>query len=162
MAGIVLATATQVRFGSSQRIAKIWPASRWLQDCRLLARNFGNLMIGHQIGSSALGIYILSDRLMRLLLTGVTEVTGAVMFPALSMLQNNLESMKRAYLRATRIIALVTFPMVLGLSVLAEPVILVVYGDQWRNAAGMVQLLCFAGLVQSVYNTAGWIFLSHE
>ena len=31
---------------------------------------------------------------------------------------------------------------------------------KWRGAVGIVQVLCFAGLAQSVYNTASWIFLS--
>jgi O-antigen/teichoic acid export membrane protein len=124
------------------------------------AQNFDKLAVGHQFGGSALGIYSLSDRLMRLPLTNVTAITGAVMFPALSKLQDNVESVKRAYLRANRMIALLTFPMMLGLSALAKPAILVIYGDNWRGAVEIVQLLCFAGLAQSVYNTASWIFLS--
>jgi PST family polysaccharide transporter len=57
-------------------------------------------------------------------------------------------------------IALLTFPMMLGMSVLAEPLVLLIYGEKWQSAVGIVQVLCFAGLAQSVYNTAGWIFLS--
>ena len=97
---------------------------------------------------------------MRLPLANVTAIAGAVMFPALSELQNNIKSVKRAYLRANRMIALLTFPMMMGLSALAESAILVIYGDKWRGAIGVVQVLCFAGLAQSVYNTASWIFLS--
>jgi O-antigen/teichoic acid export membrane protein len=124
------------------------------------AQNFAQLAIGRQIGSSALGIYNLSDRLMRLPLTTATDVSGAVMFPALSEAQNDIELARRAYLRATRMIALFTFPMMLGFSVLAESMVLVIYGNRWQDAVVIVQLLCFAGLAQSVYNTAGWIFLS--
>jgi O-antigen/teichoic acid export membrane protein len=124
------------------------------------AQNFDKLAIGHQIGSSALGTYNLSDRLMRLPLSNVTAISGAVMFPAFSKLQDNLESINRAYLRANRMIALLTFPMMMGLSALAEPAILVIYGRKWQAAVGIVKLLCFAGLAQSVYNTASWIFLS--
>jgi O-antigen/teichoic acid export membrane protein len=117
-------------------------------------------VIGRQIGSSALGVYNLADRLMRLPLTNVTAVTGAVMFPALSTLQDDLESLKRVYLRANRMIALLTFPLMLGLSMTAEPTIRVLYGDKWQDAAGIVQILCLAGLAQSVYNTSGWILLA--
>ena len=85
------------------------------------AQNFDKLFIGRQLGSSPLGVYRLSDGLMRMPLTNVTVITGAVMFPALSKLQGDIESMKRVYLRATRMIALFTFPMMLGLSALAGP-----------------------------------------
>jgi PST family polysaccharide transporter len=124
------------------------------------AQNFDKLIIGRQMGTSALGTYGLSDRLMRLPLTSVTDPFGAVIFPALSEIQKDLELMRRVYLQANCTIVLFTFPMMLGLCVLAEPAILVIYGSQWRDAVAIVQLLCLAGLAQSVYNTGGWIFLS--
>ena len=123
-------------------------------------QNFDKLVIGRMIGSSALGIYNFADRLMRLPLTNITGITGAVMFPALSALQDDPVALRRVYLRANRMIALLTYPMMMGLSALAEPAILVIYGDQWLGAVPIVQLLCFAGMAQSVYNTANWIFLS--
>jgi hypothetical protein len=107
-----------------------------------------------------LGIYSLADRLMRLPLANVTDVTSSVMFPALSSIQHDVEAIRRAYLRGTRMIALVIFPTMIALCVLAEPAILVVYGAKWRGSIVILQLLCFAGLAQSTYNTASWIFMS--
>jgi O-antigen/teichoic acid export membrane protein len=124
------------------------------------SRNFDKLVIGRVLGSAALGVYGLASRLMQLPLTNVTNVTHSVMFPALSAMQSNVESTRRVYLRANRMIALLTFPMMIGLSALAEPTILAVYGNKWRDAVGIVQILCFAGMSQSVYNTASWIFFS--
>jgi O-antigen/teichoic acid export membrane protein len=122
--------------------------------------HFDKLVIGRLLGSSAVGIYNLADKLMRLPLNNVTSITSAVMFPVLSAMQDDVESVKQTYLRATRMIGLLTFPMMIGLSILAEPAILVVYGDKWREAIRIVQLLCFSGLAQSIYFTGGWIFLS--
>lgn len=123
-------------------------------------RNVDKLLIGRLLGSSALGIYALADKLMRLPVSNVTDITSAVMFPALSAIQDDVESVKRAYLRATRMIALLTFPMMIGLIILAEPTILAVYGQKWQEAIGIVQVLCFSGMAQSIYFTGGWIFLS--
>jgi O-antigen/teichoic acid export membrane protein len=123
-------------------------------------RNIDKLIIGRLLGSSALGIYTLADKLMRLPVSNVTDMTSAVMFPALSAMQNDVESVKRTYLRATRMIALLTFPMMTGLIILAEPTILSVYGEKWQEAVGIVQVLCLSGMAQSIYFTGGWIFLS--
>lgn len=123
-------------------------------------RNFDKLVIGRMLGGFGLGIYNLADNLMRIALANVTDITSAVMFPALSAMQDEIESVKRVYLRATRMIALLTFPMMIGLSVLAEPAILFVYGNKWQEAIRIVQVLCFSGLAQSIYFTGGWIFLS--
>jgi O-antigen/teichoic acid export membrane protein len=122
--------------------------------------NFDKLFIGRLLGSSALGIYILADRLMRLALTNVTDITSTVMFPAFSAIQDEVESVRRNYLRAIRLISLLTFPMMIGLSVLADPAIRFVYGSKWQEAVCIVQVLSFSGLAQSVYFTGGWIFLS--
>ena len=124
------------------------------------SQNIDKLIIGRWIGSSALGIYSLADKLMRMPLYNVTDVTTSVMFPALSTIQDDVEAVRRAYLRAVRMISLITFPMMLALSVLAEPAVLVVYGSKWRASIVILQLLCFAGMAQSIYNTAGWLYLS--
>lgn len=124
-------------------------------------RNVDKLIIGRLLGSSALGFYTLADKLMHLPVSNVTNITSAVMFPALSAMQDDVESVKRTYLRATRMIALLTFPMMIGLIILAEPTILAVYGEKWLKAVGIVQVLCFSGMAQSIYFTGGWIFLSH-
>ncbi len=124
------------------------------------AQNVDKLIIGRQLGGAALGVYGIADRFMRLPLTNITGTAGTVMFPALAALRDDIDAVKRAYLRANRMIALLTFPMMLGMSVLAEPLVLLIYGEKWQSAVGIVQVLCFAGLAQSVYNTAGWIFLS--
>ena len=118
------------------------------------ARDFDKLAIGRMLGSSALGIYSLADKLMRLPFENVTGMTTAVMFPALSAMQDEIESVKRAYLRATRMIALLTFPMMIGLCILAEPATLVVYGNKWREAIRVTQVLCLF--------RAGAIYLSHR
>lgn len=124
------------------------------------AGNVDKLVIGRWLGGAALGFYSLADRLMRLPMTNITSVTTAVMFPALSAMQDELEKVKGTYLRATRMIALITYPLLIGLSVLAEPAILVVYGNKWRGAIVLLRLLCYAGMAQSIYNTAAWVFLS--
>jgi O-antigen/teichoic acid export membrane protein len=122
--------------------------------------NVDKLVIGRWIGSAALGVYSLADRLMRLPLTNVTDITTSVMFPALSSIQHEQEAVRRAYLRGIGMIALITCPMMIALSVLAEPAILVVYGSQWQASIPILQMLCCAGMAQSIYNTAAWIFLS--
>lgn len=124
------------------------------------SRNIDKLVIGRVIGSAALGVYSLASRLMQMPLTNVTDITQNVMFPALSAMQENVDSTRRVYLRGNRLIALLTFPMMIGLCALAEPTVLAVYGSKWRQAIPIVQILCFAGMSQSVYNTASWIFLS--
>jgi PST family polysaccharide transporter len=122
--------------------------------------NFDKLVIGRVLRSADLGLYSLASRLVLLPLASITGIAHKVMFPALLTMQDDRKAMKRVYLRANRMIALLTFPMMVGLSVLAEPAILTVYGNKWLGAVGIFQIMCFTGMLQSVYNTSAWIFLS--
>ena len=123
--------------------------------------NIEKMVIGRLIGSVPLGVYNVAERLMRTPSTTITSTAGAVMFPTLSLMQADIESVRRVYLRSNRLIAAVTFPAMAGLIAVAEPFILVLLGEKWRGAIPLLQLLCLAGVAQSLYNTSGWIYLSY-
>lgn len=142
---------------------ELWGFSSHLLGSHVLNfsdRNLDNLLIGRFIGPNALGIYARAYGLMLLPIDQVSSVLTRVMFPVLSILQRDRDSVKRVYLRATRAIALVSFPMMLGLLVVAEPLVLTVYGEKWRGAVLLIQIFCLTGLEQSLGTTVGWIFNS--
>ncbi|MBN2396502.1 MAG: MOP flippase family protein [Candidatus Atribacteria bacterium] len=124
------------------------------------ARNFDNLLIGKFISSAALGIYSRAYALMLLPITQLSMIVSQVMFPALSSIQDDNDRIKKIYLKATRCIALITFPLMTGLLVVSEPFILVIYGNKWSEVVPILQILCMIGLVQSVGTTVGWIYTS--
>jgi PST family polysaccharide transporter len=123
--------------------------------------NVEKMAIGRLIGSAPLGVYNLAEGLMRAPSTAITATAGGVMFPSLSLIQADVESVKRVYLRSNRLIAAVTFPAMAGLIAVAEPFIVSLLGEAWRGAIPLLQLLCLAGVAQSVYNTSGWLYLSY-
>ena len=123
-------------------------------------RNADNLLIGRFVGSAGLGIY---DRAYQTMLLPVNQAAGVltrVMFPTLAKLQEEPERVKSLYLRAIRSISLLTFPMMLGLLVVADHFVLGVFGPKWTGVTEILRILCVVGLLQSVTSTAGWIFQS--
>lgn len=124
------------------------------------SRNLDNLLIGRFIGSLALGVYNLAYRVFLFPLYAISSVVGRVMFPALSSIQDQKVLVREAYIRATRIIALVTFPMAIGLLVAAPQFVRVFFGDKWARATFIIQILALVGLIQSVATTVGWIYQS--
>jgi O-antigen/teichoic acid export membrane protein/glycosyltransferase involved in cell wall biosynthesis len=123
-------------------------------------RNLDNLLIGRYIGAYPLGVYTRAYTLMLLPISQVTSILTRVMFPAMSAIQGDAAQVKRVYLRATRAIALVTFPLMIGLLVTAEPLIPFVYGEKWRGVIPLVKIFCFIGMIDSITTTTGWIFNS--
>src|SRR5690606_5311141 len=124
------------------------------------ARNADNLLIGKYLGSAALGVYSRAYSLMLLPISEVISVLGSVMFPALSSIQQDRARVKRIYLRAMPMIALIAFPMMLGLVAVAEPFVLTLFGERWIGVAPLLRTLCFVGVIQSMCSPTGWIYTS--
>jgi PST family polysaccharide transporter len=123
-------------------------------------RNADDLLIGKFVGAGALGIYQMAYRLMLWPLQKVSRVVGEVMFPALSSIQDDMELVKSIFLKVTRSIALVTFPMVLGIWVTAPSIVHILLGEKWVGVIPIFQVLCILGVSQSIATNTGWIFLS--
>jgi PST family polysaccharide transporter len=124
------------------------------------SRNADDLLVGRFLGPAALGIYSLAYQWMLLPVTQMSSVITRVMFPALSLMQDDQTRVRHAYLYATRIIAFVAFPLMIGLLVVAEPFVLTLYGSEWVAAIPVLQILCLQGMSQAVGTTVGWIYMS--
>lgn len=145
--------ATQELFGFSAGLLGFNAINYW-------ARNLDNVLIGKIIGATALAIYARAYYLMLLPITQITGVISNVMFPALSSIQNDKPRVKSIYLRTIGTITLITYPAVIGLFIVADPLIPLLYGSQWAGVVPVFRVLCGASLIQAVVNPVGWIYLS--
>lgn len=121
-------------------------------------RNADNLLIGKFFEAGMLGLYTRAYGIMRLPVSQISAVLSSVMFPALSRIQDDKRRSKQLYLSSISMIALVSFPMMMGLLAITDRFVVAVYGPQWAASAGVVKIFCLLGMVQSLQNTAGWIF----
>jgi len=124
------------------------------------ARNADNFIIGKFLGSGALGVYSVAYNLMLYPLTNVSGVITRVLFPALSAIKSDPVRLKKSYLKVIRYIALITFPMMLGLLVVAETFVAVAFGTRWASLAPLLQVLALVGMVQSIVTTNGVIYIA--
>jgi PST family polysaccharide transporter len=125
-----------------------------------LIRNFDNLLIGKFLGSTMLGIYSFAYNLMILPVSQITSITSRVMFSALSSIKDDIERVRGIFLMSTRIIALLAFPVIVGMFIVAEPFVSLVYGDMWLPVVPVFKVLCISGLLQPIGASFGWIFTS--
>jgi PST family polysaccharide transporter len=123
-------------------------------------RNGDNLLVGRYFGSGPLGLYSRAYSLMLLPLSQVTWVVASVMFPALSKLQNEKTRVKNIYLRMVGIVALITFPIMLGLLVISDHFVLALYGPAWAEMIPVLRIFCILGMAQAISSTVGLIFQS--
>jgi PST family polysaccharide transporter len=125
-----------------------------------VVRNLDNLLIGRYAGAQSLGLYSRAYGLMLLPATHLSRVLSRVMFPSLARLQQDHARARAVYLRAQQTIALISFPLSIGLLVTAEEFVQVLYGEPWRDTAPILRVLSMVGLMQSIGSTTGWIYQS--
>lgn len=123
-------------------------------------RNADDLLVGRVLGSASLGIYTRAYSFMLMPIRQISGVISRVMFPTLSLIQDDRPRVKRIYLRLVSVIALISFPMMLGLLVVADVFILALIGEQWSEVIPLLRILCVVGLMQSIGHTVGWIYKS--
>lgn len=125
-----------------------------------VSQNVDNLLIGKFLGAQALGYYDVAWRLIQYPVTAVSGVVGRVLLPTLSKMQDDDARLGTAYLRASAAIALLTFPLLAGLMVLAEPFVMTVLGESWRPAILLLVILAPVGIAQSIGVATGNVYMA--
>jgi O-antigen/teichoic acid export membrane protein len=109
-----------------------------------------DLLIGYFLGATALGYYSVAYRVLTILTYLLVNTSQQVALPVFSRLQDDLPRLRQAYCQATQLTSLIALPTFVGVAVLAQPLVLVVFGDQWLPAVPVLQLLALAGVTRSV------------
>jgi PST family polysaccharide transporter len=112
--------------------------------------NFDYLVIGRLFSQVSMGIYTLAFQLPEMLILSLFWVIAEVLFPAFSSIQDQKDKLVKAVLSTIRYLELVITPLALGLVVAADPIIRVVFGEQWLDAIPIMQILAVYSLVHSI------------
>jgi O-antigen/teichoic acid export membrane protein len=123
-------------------------------------RNAGNLILGRSLGAVAVGLYNRAYSIMLLPLSFVSYRVGEVIFPAFCLIQESPDRIARIYLRTIRVIALVTFPLMIGLWSVSDRFVQTVLGGQWLDIIPLLKVGCFVGMVESIGGMNGPIYLA--
>lgn len=124
------------------------------------SRNFDNFIIAKVLGSNDLGIYSRAYSLMLLPLKNITTIVTKVMFPAFSQKQDDIQLLKKYYLNIIQYIALITFPLMIGLSLVSKEFVLLFFGNKWSAMIPILSILSGLGAIQSIVSLNGLIYNS--
>jgi PST family polysaccharide transporter len=123
-----------------------------------LEDNFDYLVIGRVLGNAALGVYTLAYRLPELLGLNMLWVMAAALFPAYASVQDRPDVLRRGFLTTIRFIEMLSVPVSLGLLLAADPLVRVIFGEQWLAAIPVVRILALFVLITSIGDNAGDIY----
>lgn len=114
-------------------------------------QNIHLVVIGKLFSAAQLGLYSGAQRIQRLPTMNITAVVMQVVFPAFSMIQDDPVHLKRAMRRAATMLAFVYFPFMVGLALLAKPLVHLLLTEKWAALIPWLQLLCVASLLYPFY-----------
>jgi lipopolysaccharide exporter len=110
--------------------------------------NADDVIVGRVLGTTALGLYSLAYRLPELLILNFSNVAAKVLFPAMTAIER--AAVPGAFLTSLRYGLMVGLPLTVGLGVMAEPLTLALFGDQWRDAAPAMQVMALWTLMAPI------------
>jgi teichuronic acid exporter len=107
-------------------------------------RNVYNVFIGKYYSSDNLGYYTRAVAFTELVSGTITSVIQQVTYPLLSSVKDDKTRMISIFSRVMRMSSFINFPAIVLLSVLAEPIVLILLTDKWTPVIPLLQWMAFA------------------
>jgi O-antigen/teichoic acid export membrane protein len=123
-------------------------------------RNLGSLLMGRFLGPSAVGAYALATNVILVPFSRLAGPLQQVFFPAFARMSDDPEQMATVWIRATRLVGLVSIPSLVGVALVAPDFVDVVLGNRWDRTATVIQILACVGIIQSLQTLNGEVLLA--
>ncbi len=107
-----------------------------------LYNNLRPIIIGKKYDEGSLAFYNRGKQLPELLMTAVNGSIQSVMLPALSGEQDRLEQMRAMLRRSVTVSSYLVFPMMMGLALVARPLISLLLTEKWLPCVPFLQICC--------------------
>lgn len=120
-----------------------------------LIENLDNFFVARFFGARSLGLYAVSYNLVRYPTNHLVTTLQSVLFPTSAAMQNDPAALRVAYVATLSLVALVTIPMFISIALLARPLILTLYGQQWEAAIEIMQPLALAMPLHAITAISG-------
>jgi PST family polysaccharide transporter len=125
-----------------------------------LTKNVDNIAIGAVYGAAPLGLYSRAYQLMRMPLQQINAPLNNVVLPVLRHVQRDDREFLRYLGRAQLVLVYTTTVVFAVLGGLAEPVVLVLFGDVWVGVAPILAVLAVAGVFRAAAGIPWWAYLA--
>lgn len=165
----VWALVAQQIIGSSMISIILWYINKWMPDfcfskesfkqlfgfgsfilvsnlINTFCNNIQGLLIGRFFTPAILGYYTQARKLETLASHTFTTIIEQVSYPVLSQIQSDNNALKNVLRKLVSTLVYISFPLMLILILLAEPLILLFYGEKWMASISYFQILCVAGM----------------
>ncbi len=121
---------------------------------------FDQILIGSMLGTSTLGIYNFANNLVFQPSQRLFPVVINVMFPIFAKVQDDVEQLRRGYLKLLKVLTVLHAPIMIVLMIMSPQAVPLVFGEKWNNSIYIIQVLSIYVLIRSTGSPVGSILLA--
>ena len=125
-----------------------------------IGMNAGDLILGRMIGFAAVGYYSRALGLMNMFHQQFMTAARNVLLPVISQMSRSGEPVEPAYYRAMALVTVCAWPFYTMLFCMAEPIVMIMFGEQWLRCVPLVRFLAIAGMVGSLFSFAPQVIIA--
>ena len=114
-------------------------------------QNIYIVVIGKLFSPADLGFYSRAKGLQQRPVLSISTIIGRVTFPVFSSVQDDKPRLKRGVRKALTMLVMINFPMMVGLAIVAKPLVLVLLTEKWLPCVPYLQLLCAVGMLYPLH-----------
>lgn len=119
---------------------------------QVVCQNLQGFIIGRRFSASQMGFYSQAKKLDDVSSYALPNVIVQVIFPVFSQVQNNRSHLQELLGISVRLISALIFPLMMGLILVAEPLIVFLYGNKWLPSVPYFRILCIGGIFVCLQN----------
>ena len=127
----------------------------WFLGVNLVTYVNGNLdkaIVGTYLNVTQLGFYEYAANIPLMVANKLSQVLNSVLFPAFSSLQDNLQQLGTLLNNVYRYNAMLIYPILTGIALVAPDFVLAAYGEKWRPVIEPLRLFCMFGMLRIFIN----------
>ncbi|MCK0509198.1 lipopolysaccharide biosynthesis protein [Aromatoleum anaerobium] len=121
-----------------------------------------NFLLGRTLGAAPVGLFNKADSLARMPHGMITGPVYQVLFRALAKEQANWDKSRYLFFRSLSLVAVYVTPLYVGVYWTAEPMIALLYGAKWAEAAAPLAILALAGPFLTIANLSGCVLAARN
>jgi O-antigen/teichoic acid export membrane protein len=124
----------------------------------LVRARFGEAFIGRVFGARSLGLYSVSAELANLATSEFAAPVNRVVFSRYAQIEGDTAALRRGFVRVSALIWAIGMPATIGIAAIAPQLVLLLLGDQWTQAAPLIQILTASGAVAVIGGNSAYVF----
>ena len=128
--------------------------SKWMLGYELLvaiATKIDFFVLSRYSTTANVGLYTISYEVAGTPSSEIAMPVARASMPGLAQHSDNLEEFRRLYAMVISMVLLIAVPAATGVNLVSETLTLTVLGEKWAEAAPLIEVLAFFGVVRAVY-----------